>query len=568
MATHSCEHAPEKAIYTIAYNKEKDETDIFLRADREVLSMKTELITCGGKQSLHVITSGQPHPGHGTFEPWGKGHFPSMEESEQLQIWRDKNFRQTMNAVCNIPHRTAAGARKCTAKIPAPNWSGYKPHLMRASRPHVNAIWRSGYHSIPFEPNEQGGPLPVPRTSIPSLAKELAKIHLYRRGRRPRQSSNSSGTSSPMDDSQSTMVPEMPTGHTTKEYTVGKSSDNPIQIHDEPTSSTEGGSSDTENGVEAEVSSFSFQLRTPKGVRPLVHDELILRGLSSPLADCRTAANELLLMKQSYRSYTRNQLRRREHKFLDIFKHGGNFPTPQALEEDLLSPYKPLQDAARVIFGNKHIPDTATTVQLYNHALIELYKKVQHKKNMKQWDLERKEDLKSLKRRGPQITSAVSWDPELWEAVDCEDPYVKMWAEKYHKLLVKNVPSCHPDMLVAAKALNGALKDYKYRIKEDLRRDQKKLDENKLTKELRDLYLVQQGDEAARAPEAQLSAQQREQPEATFAKPYPPTPISGTPEGTDEEEIPMLVAEAMEDFAPDSMINKGNLDLPLKQESE
>ena len=121
---------------------------------------------------------------------------------------------------------------------------------------------------------------------------------------------------------------------------------------------------------------------------------------------------------------------------------------------------------------------------------------------MKQWDLERKEDLKSLKRRGPQITSAVSWDPELWEAVDCEDPYVKMWAEKYHKLLVKNVPSCHPDMLVAAKALNGALKDYKYRIKEDLRRDQKKLDENKVTKELRDLYLVQQGEEAARAPEA------------------------------------------------------------------
>ena len=161
--------APEKAVYTIAYNKEKDETDIFLRADREVLSMKTELITCGGKQSLHVITSGEPHPGHGIFEQWGKGHFPSMEESEQLQIWRDKNFRQTMNAVCNTPHRTAAGARKCTSKIPGPNWSGYKPHLMRASRPHVNAIWRSGYYSIPFELNEQGGQLPVPRTSIPAL---------------------------------------------------------------------------------------------------------------------------------------------------------------------------------------------------------------------------------------------------------------------------------------------------------------------------------------------------------------------------------------------------------------
>ena len=156
----------------------------------------------------------------------------------------------------------------------------------------------------------------------------------------------------------------------------------------------------------------------------------------------------------------------------------------------------------------------------------------------------------------------------MWEAVDCEDPYVKMWAEKYHKMLVKKVPSCHPDMVVATKALNSALKDYKYRLKQKVKKDQGKLDEMRLTKELRDLYLVQQGDEAARAPEAQLSALQREQPEATFARPPSPTPISDTPEGTDEDEIPMLVAEAMEDFAPDNMMNKGNMDVPLKQESE
>ena len=90
----------------------------------------------------------------------------------------------------------------------------------------------------------------------------------------------------------------------------------------------------------------------------------------------------------------------------------------------------------------------------------------------------------------------------------------------------------------------------------------------RLTKELRNLYLVQQGDEAARAPEAQLSALQREQPEATLARPPSPIPISDTPEGTDDDEIPMLVVEAMEDFAPDNMMNKGNLEVPLKQESE
>ena len=324
-----------------------------------------------------------------------------------------------------------------------------------------------------------------------------------------------------------------------------------------------------ENGDEAEVSSFSFGLRIPKGVSSTVHDELILRGLSSPLKECRNAANELLLMKQSYRSYTKNQLKRRENKFLDTFRHGRNFPTPQDIEKDLFSPYKPLEKAARTIFMNKHIPDTATTVQLYNKALIDLYKKEQNQDQCASrciW--KEKKTWWSMKKKGPQVTSAVSWDEELWDAVDCEDPYVKMWAGKYHRLLVKKVPSCHPDMQVATKALHGALKDYKYRVQQEVKRDQKILDELRLTQELKNLYLVQQGDEAARAPEAQLSAQQRAQPEANLARPPSPNPISSTPECTDDEEVPMLVADAMEDFAPDNMLNKGNLDIPLKQESE
>ena len=90
------------------------------------------------------------------------------------------------------------------------------------------------------------------------------------------------------------------------------------------------------DGVEAEVSSFSFKLKNPKGIRPSVHDELILRGLGSPHEECRNAANDLLLMKQTHRSYTKNQLRRRENKFIDIFLSGKNFPTPEDVEKDLL----------------------------------------------------------------------------------------------------------------------------------------------------------------------------------------------------------------------------------------
>ena len=152
------------------------------------------------------------------------------------------------------------------------------------------------------------------------------------------------------------------------------------------------------------------------------------------------------------------------------------------------------------------------------------------------------------KKNDPYRLIKGCWDPELWEAVECEDPYVQMWAVKYHKMLLKKVPSCHPDMVVVVKALNCALKEYKQRMKQEVKKDQEKLDEIKLTKELRDLYLVQQGEQAAGEPEAQLPALKGEQPEATLARPPSPTPISDTPEGTDEDEIPMLVAEAMEDL--------------------
>ena len=321
------------------------------------------------------------------------------------------------------------------------------------------------------------------------------------------------------------------------------------------------------DGVEAEVSSFSFKLKNPKGIRPSVHDELILRGLGSPDKACRNAANELLLMKQTHRSYTQNQLKRRENRFIDIFLSGKNFPTSQDLQKDLFSPHKALRDAARVLYLNKNNSDPAATAQIYNKGLVEQYKKEQIKKNLQQSILDKKE-AQMAKKNDPYVPLKECWDPELWEAVECEDPYVKMWAVKYHKMLVKKVPSCHPDMVVVIKALNCALKEYKQRMKEKVQEEQEKLEEMKLTKELRDLYLVQQGDKAARAPEAQLSAPQREQPEATLARPPSPTPISDTPEGTDDDEIPMLVAEAMEDFAPDNMMNKGNLDIPLKQESE
>ena len=67
-------------------------------------------------------------------------------------------------------------------------------------------------------------------------------------------------------------------------------------------------------------------------------------------------------------------------------------------------------------------------------------------------------------------------------------------------------------------------------------------------------------------PEAQPQGNLREQPEATPAKSA--SPIMITPKEDTDEEVPALIASAMEDFAPDEELNKDNLDAPIKGESD
>ena len=57
-----------------------------------------------------------------------------------------------------------------------------------------------------------------------------------------------------------------------------------------------------------------------------------------------------------------------------------------------------------------------------------------------------------------------------------------------------------------------------------------------------------------------------EQPEATPAQPA--HPIVHIPKGDLDEDVPALVACAIEDFAPEEKLNKDNLDAPIKTESD
>ena len=67
-------------------------------------------------------------------------------------------------------------------------------------------------------------------------------------------------------------------------------------------------------------------------------------------------------------------------------------------------------------------------------------------------------------------------------------------------------------------------------------------------------------------PEVKPQESLREQPEATPAQ-SAFSPVD-TPADSTDEEVPVLIASAMEDFAPDEKLNKNNLDAPIKSKSD
>ena len=91
-----------------------------------------------------------------------------------------------------------------------------------------------------------------------------------------------------------------------------------------------------------------------------------------------------------------------------------------------------------------------------------------------------------------------------------------------------------------------------------------------LSEKIKDLTLIQDQAPAREAemgqPEVKPQGDLWEQPEATPAQPT--YPIVHIPEDNTNEDVPALVACAMEDFAPDKKFNKENLDAPIKTESD
>ena len=123
------------------------------------------------------------------------------------------------------------------------------------------------------------------------------------------------------------------------------------------------------NVVEAEASSFLFNFKVGKCPKTKINNLLLGRGLNSSDAETRQAALDLYMMLASG-SYTKNQLLRRENKFLDKFRSGKNIPVrSQILEDTNVNNLEPKEKALKLDMGLYQSHSEA--IQLYNKALIE-----------------------------------------------------------------------------------------------------------------------------------------------------------------------------------------------------
>ena len=126
---------------------------------------------------------------------------------------------------------------------------------------------------------------------------------------------------------------------------------------------------------------------------------------------------------------------------------------------------------------------------------------------------------------------------------------------QYLELLHKGVSPQDEQFRFVSESLTKAIAMHNEELRKKTMETNKQLTEQlkdlQLNQEMFDLYIVRK--ELAEQSQAQLPDQVGQQPQAAPARPPSPTPITVTPEGTDEEEIPMLMAEAMGDFATDNI---------------
>ena len=357
--------------------------------------------------------------------------------------------------------------------------------------------------------------------------------------------------------------------------------------------------------VEAEVSpprevkgeTQSFPRKFLK-IRPTVTREELDKGLQSYNETVRSAAFKLHMLIASGR-YTKAQALQLEQDFLEVYcidriqvvpmaiRTGSRYPTLQeillALQTDspmfrkkAIIMYKisksisdekdpSYQEAAKAFYQSKE--DYLETIRLLELGVL----------NASMTNLDRNKGRKGKKE--PKIIGTMTIADDLFNALDSDDPHLKACANDYYSVLIAGTSLRDPKFNLVCRKFKVAMENHNAKLRAQVEELQDQQGQSKalmeqlqanLSDKIKELTLIpdQTPDREAAIgqPEVKPQGNLWEQPEATPAQPT--YPIVHIPEDNTDEDVPALVACAMEDFAPDEKFNKDNLDAPIKTESD
>ena len=511
------------------------------------------------------------------------------------------------------------------AHIPGPNFIGYKPELMtdnwnptaqppqaeaargkgkgrRTPATQLKPYWRTNYPS--YSVWDEG----TPATSIPSLVKELAKST-----KRPRSASQSSSSSSDNYPAMREALEKPPMGPPLSKARKAKAHFYRMKAGEGPSDIVQYHPAPNPSGVvEAEVSpprevkgeTQSFPMKFLK-YRPTVTREELDKGLQSHNETVRSAAFKLHMLISSGK-YIKAQVLQMEQEFLEAYcidriqtipeaiRAGSRYPRFTeillALKSDspmyrkkAIMMYKisiriadekdpSYQEAAKTFYQSKE--DYLETIRLLELGVI----------NASMTNLDRNKGRKGKKE--PKIIGTMTIADDLFNALDSDDPNLKACANDYYSVLISGTSLRDPKFNIVCKKFKAAMENHNAKLRAQIEGLQtlkgqpglsliQQLHDNEdmqanLSEKIRDLTLIQDQTPAREAkmgqPEVKPQGDLWEQPEATPAQPT--YPIVHIPEDNTDEDVPAIVACAMEDFASDEKLNKDNLDAPIKTESD
>ena len=406
--------------------------------------------------------------------------------------------------ICRTIHKTAESARKCMAHIPGPNFIGYKPELMaddwhpvqsppqhetsrnkgkgkRTAATMLKPFWRTNYPS--YSVWEEG----TPATSIPSLVKELAKT--TKRPRSASQSSSSSGDNYPaMREAlnQPPMGPPLSKARKAKAHfyrmKAGEGPSDVVQYHPTPNPSNE---EEHSGVVEAEVSppkeTQRFLIKF-LGFKPLVTRQELDEGLQHYNETLRSAAFKLHMLIKSGR-YNKDQALQLEQSFLEAYilhkiqvtpmslRTGPRQPTLQDIQLALQTDSPMLRKKAIIMYKlSKNISDVndpsyqeaAKTFYRSREDYLETIRLLElGVLDVNMTNLDRKKRNQEPKSQEPKII-------DLFNALDSDDPHLKVCANDYYSVLIAGTSLRDPKFNLVCRKFKVALENHNAKLRAQL----------------------------------------------------------------------------------------------------